>query len=372
VVAGRSEGFIGYLFESNGDGAWPRSVGIKVARAFHRDRWRFSARRLGAAVDDVPLDRPIFLLGTQGSGATVIGRCLRRSPAVVTVSGGWENWTGTDELGIVRNRMARLPRALWGSSLRSDIADATFGDVHAGVFACDELLPFYRATRDDADVEQAATFRRVLREHIAVFAPNLAGARFLDKTHAYTVKMPYLAALLDGTQPIFVLVVRNPYGACTWALERKPPDFRARLTDDQKLDLIAQHWANAHRIALDDAAQLGGTAVVRFEDFLARPGAVVAALAEFAGIDYDPQMVPGPGQPMPRATLPSDRKWYPLYVDNRLGRTTPEQRAVVDVHCHELAARFGYTTDGIDERPEPIEIVGAGPASQVARARACT
>jgi hypothetical protein len=353
------------LLETNGDGALPRSAGIKAARALYRDRWRFSPRRFGTAVDDVPIDRPIFLLGTQGSGATLIGRCLRRNPTVVTVSGGWENWTGTDELGIVRNRMARLPRALWGSSLRSDIADGTFGDGHSGVFASDELLPAYRATADDADIDQAARFRRLIREHLAVFAPNPMRARFLDKTHAYTVKLPYLAAVLEGTRPLFVLVSRNPYGSCPWMLERKPPSFRRTLGYEEKLDIVARHWANAHRLVLEDAAEVGDVAVVRFEDFLDDPETTVVALTSYLGLDYAPGMVPAPGQQLPRAALPSDRKWYPLYSDDRLEQTTAGQRAIVDEHCRDLAARFGYHDAGREERDGPIELlVGRAHARQ--------
>jgi Sulfotransferase family len=354
-----SEGFVHYLLQRGGEDApWAQGAAIKVARAYYRDRWRLSPRRLDRLVDCVPLDRPIFLLGTQGSGATLIGRCLRRNARVVTVSGGRDNWTGIDELGIVRNRMARLPASLWGSSFRHDIADATFGASHNSVFACTELLPFYRATADDATGDAPERFRRLLREHIAVFSHDPENARFLDKTHAYTVKMPLIAALLEDTRPLFVLVVRNPYGACTWALERKSPSFGSAVAAERRLRLIADHWANAHRVALEDARLLGNTAVVRFEDFLADPAEIVRGLCAFTGLEYDGSMIPAPGQPRPFGTLPADRKWFPLYEDDRLGRAIGEQMAVVYEHCEELALHFGYTPEGSIEPGGPIGIVG--------------
>jgi hypothetical protein len=101
-------------------------------------------------VDDVPLDRPIFLLGAQGAGETLIGRCLRRHRAVVTTSGNSDSWTGIDELGIVRNRMARLPRSLWGCKHRLDLEHSVYGTDHNSIYACDELLPLYRSTANDA------------------------------------------------------------------------------------------------------------------------------------------------------------------------------------------------------------------------------
>jgi hypothetical protein len=348
-------GFLRYL-TSDSQGPRARTAAVKVARIYYRDRWRVSPRRLGPHVDRIALDRPIFILGTQGSGGTLVGRCLRRDPAVATVSGGAEHWTGTDELGIVRSRMARLPHSLWGSSHRFDIPSDVVGTRHSSVFADDELLPLYRATGDDEEPEDAARFRRLLQEHLAVYR----GSRFLDKTHSYTVKTPLLAQLLEGTEPRFVLVVRNPYGACPSAVERKPPSFRADVPDEQRLDLVAQHWANAHRIALEDAESAGGLAVVRFEDFLADPESVMRPLCAFVGLDYSPSMTPQPGQRMPWATLPTDRKWYPLYRDDRLERTTPAQAAIVEERCGPLATRFGYRPDGLDDRDEPVEIVTRG------------
>lgn len=351
-----------YVLERSEDASWHRAAGVKLARAYYRDRWRFSGRRRDRLVDCVPLDRPVFLLGTQGSGATLIGRCLRRNPHVVTVSGGRENWTGIDELGIVRNRMARLPASLWGSSFRHDIADATFGASHNSVFACSELLPRYRGTAEDATAGAASRLQRLMREHVAVFSRQPERARFVDKTHAYTVKMPLLAALLEDASPLFVLVARNPYGACTWALERKPPSFGAQIDADRRLRFIAEHWANAHRIALEDARLLGNTAVVRFEDFLADPAETVKALCVFAGLEFDPGMLPAPGQTLPYATLPADRKWYPLYGDDRLGRASDTQLAIVDEHCRELAAHFGYEPDGCLDAGGPIGIAGSAVA----------
>ncbi len=346
-----------YLVAGDGTSPRARTAAVKVARIYYRDRWRVSPRRLGPRVDRVRLDRPIFILGTQGSGGTLVGRCLRRNPAVVTVSGGSEHWTGTDELAIVRSRMARLPRSLWGSSHRFDIASETLGTHHSSAFAGDELLPRYRATAEDAQPGDAAQFRRLLREHLAVYGRG-PDARFLDKTHSYTVKMPLIAALLEDARPLFVLVVRNPYGACPSAVKRKPPSFATSLTPEQRLEIVSEHWANAHRIALEDAGGAGGLAVVRFEDFLASPETVVRALCSFTGLDYGPAMVPRAEDSMPWATLPSDRKWYPLYADDRLEQITPAQVAIVAERCGEVAARFGYRPDGHDPRESPVEIVG--------------
>jgi Sulfotransferase family len=338
-----------YVLSSAGgtSGSRARDVAIKVARLYQRDRWRYSPRRLGRKVDRIPLDRPIFFLGAQGGGETIVGRCLRRSDAVVCMSGSSGHWTGTDELGVVRNRMARLPKTLWGCKFRTDIEHSLFGPNHNSVYASDTLLPFYRRTAEDAEEADGAAFRRLLREHLAVYAPDAHRARFFDKTHANTLKIPLLAEYLRGCDPFFVLVVRNPYSWCYRAVRRKRPAYRVALGPDEELRLAAEHWANSYRIALQDAATIPNVTLVRFEHFVADPEAVVRRLCNFTGLDFEPTMVPRPGDRFPFGTLPGDRKWYPLFADPWLTEVTDHEAEIVASVCEPLATELGYTRDGM-------------------------
>jgi hypothetical protein len=335
---------LSYLLSSAGgtSGSRARDVAIKAARLYHRDRWRYSLRRRLPWVDRIPLDRPIFFLGVQGGGETIVGRCLRRNPVVVSMSGNSGHWTGIDELGVVRNRMARLPSALWGCKFRTDIEHSLFGPNQNSVYACDALLPFYRRTAEDADDADGARFRRLLREHIAVYARNPREARFFDKTHTNTLKVPLLAEYLRGCEPCFVLVARNPYSWCHRAVRRKRPAYRVVLAPEQELRLAAEHWANSYRIALKDAAAIPNVTVVRFEDFVADPAPTVQRLCAFVGLEFEPSMVPRPGDRFPFATLPNDRKWHPLFADPWLAQVMDEEAAVVASVCEPVARELGY------------------------------
>jgi Sulfotransferase family len=351
-----------YLLSHEGGttGSRAKDVAIKLARAYERDRWLLSLRRFDRRVDDVRIDRPIFLVGTQGAGETIIGRCLRRHPQVVSVSGNSSHWTGADELGTIRNRMSRLPRTLWGSKHRSDLADTSFGTDQP--HACDALLPHYRRTAADANPSDEQQLKRLLREHLAVYAKDPNRARFIDKTHAYTVKMPLLAALLSGTRPFFVLVVRNPYETCCWAVERKPQLFPHGLAREKRMALAAEHWSNSYETAVRDAESVDNVAAVRFEDFLRDPERIVRALCEFVELDFDGDMVPGPGQKLPFATLPGDRKWYPLYPSTWLEKATREDREIVARRCAEPAGRFGYSPRGASPTATAIEVLRPTPS----------
>jgi Sulfotransferase family len=342
--AGRLAG-LSYLLSGAGgtSGSRPRDVAIKAIRLYRRDRWRYSLRRRLPAVDRVPLDRPIFFLGVQGGGETIVGRCLRRNEAVVSMSGSSSYWTGIDELGVVRNRMARLPAALWGCKFRDDVQHPLFGPNHNSVYACDALLPSYRRTAEDAGEEDGRRYRRLLREHLFVYAHDPSRTRFFDKTHTNTLKVPLLAAYLEGCDPFFVLVVRNPYSWCHRAVRRKRPAHRVALAPEQELRLAAEHWTNSYRIALADARQVPNLTVVRFEDFVADPEAVVRGLCAFLGLEFDSAMVPQPGQRLPFATLPDDRKWYPLFPDPWLDKVSEREVEVIASVCEPLARELGYT-----------------------------
>jgi gluconate kinase len=331
-----------FLFSrhSGTTGSLSRDVEIKLLRLYQRDRWRISPRRLGSRVDRIPLDRPIFVLGVAGCGGTLVARSLRRNPVAVSMSGDAAHWTGTDEMGIVRNRMQRLPRVLWGNMYRDDIADEVQGTSQ--LFGSDALLHHYRRTAADATPEDARRFVRLLREHIAVYARDPHNARFVGKTHAHTVRIPLLAALLAGHAPHFVLVVRNPYGTCPWQIRKKPPSFRVELPYERRLELAAEHWENVYRIALEDAGRIPNVTVVRFEDWLADPATWTRSICSEVELEFDEAMVPSAGDTYPFDTLPSDHKWYPLYPDTRLDTVTATESEIVERRCGARAATLGY------------------------------
>jgi hypothetical protein len=150
--------------------------------------------------------------------------------------------------------------------------------------------------------------------------------------------------------------VRNPYAVCRWAVERKPTFFAPSVPIADRLRIMAEHWHNSYRLALTDAERVPNVVFVRFEDFHADPAAVVRSLCELVGLGFDEQMVPQPDQPRPFATLPADRKWYPLYPDTWLDRCDEATFATVDPRCGELLARFGYSRAGAAPLPSASEI----------------
>jgi hypothetical protein len=53
-------------------------------------------------------------------------------------------------------------------------------------------------------------------------------------------------------------------------------------------------------------------------------------------------MVPRGGDRLPFATLPGDRKWYPLFPDRWLPEVSAREAELVARVCEPLAGRLGY------------------------------
>jgi hypothetical protein len=361
---------LAYLFKRHPRprGSFLRMMAVKAERWRRRDRWRRSLRRHLSWVDHVPLDRPIFVLGMQGGGTTLVARCLLRHPSVVSMSGTSDYWVATDELGFVRNRMRQLPSTLWSSAHRDDLDHPIVGTEHASVYASNLLLANYRNTADDATPADSARFTRILKEHVAVYARDPQTARFLDKTHTYTVKIPYLDRLLEGNEPFFLLVVRNPYTMVFRAVRRKPPAWRRDLPYEDQVRLAAQHWSNSTRLALQDGPPTRRFLPLRFEDFLQEPEQVIQAVCGAVGLSYDDDLVPRAGHQMPFATLPWDRKWFPLGEDEWRSKVGETDARIVDEECGEIARQLGYgrLTDTAPTHPALLRLEAHASPSLVA------
>jgi hypothetical protein len=284
------------------------------------------------------------------------------------MSGTSDYWVATDELGFVRNRMRQLPSTLWSSAHRDDLDHPLFGTEHASVYASNLLLAEYRNTAADATAADGARFERILKEHLAVYAHDPQTARFLDKTHTYTIKIPYLNRLLEGHEPFFLLVVRNPYTMVFRAVRRKPPAWRRDLPYDDQLRLVAQHWSNSTRLALEDGPPTGRFLALRFEDFLQKPAEVMQAVCEAVGLSYNDDLVPRAGHRMPFATLPWDRKWFPLHGDEWRDKVGETEARIVEEECGQVAEQLGYgrLTDTVPIHPALLDLAGLASSALVA------
>jgi hypothetical protein len=305
---------------------------------WRRNQWRW--RPSFQTGPEIPIDRPVYLIGTQGAGLTLLSRILQRHEAVISAAGGNRYWTGPDETQNVFEDV--LPADLgWRH-------DRAAGENHNTLFATDDLLPRYLRGAGDADPALARRYRAFLQGVLRLHGATPAQPRrFLDKSQTLSLRIGLISALLDGCDPHFVLMLRNPFVMVWRAASGKGVLGSLPLPEETRLTLAIQQWRNLHEAALEQEGQVPMT-VLRYEDFLSAPGDTVRKVCSFAGLSFDPAILPGPDDRMPLGSSPDARdgfKWYPIRPANNakhLVRVPDWARERIAAECRGLIERFGY------------------------------
>lgn len=320
---------------------WIFRVLDSLRARYRRHRWRFNLRKHLVDLSQVPIKSPIFVLGTQGGGLSLISRVLRRHPTAVSVTGDNSYWVGSDEMQNVLSDA--LPDAL---RLQGHSALEERDLQESWLYASDRLLPRFRLTGEDATDALADLLLDRLRELLLLFGGGRADRRFVDKSQSYTVKVSFLARLLEDHDPKFVLVTRNPYAMCQRAVERVLTSVESVA---ERRRLAAEHWCNSMQCALRDGQGRDGFETVRFEDFLLEPRATLGLIDDIVEMGLKPSLLPSRGDRLPLGRADQGEKWFPLRPNvnaKYLDFLDDDVVRVVDERCGQLATRFGYSPEG--------------------------
>lgn len=313
---------------------------------WRRGNWLFDPRSLVAHFREVEIDRPIFLVGNQGDGLTLVSRMLRRHSQVVSLSGNHHYWAGADEMH--RALLGRLPPSLvnGGYFLGRNPRHEILTPPRSWSYAADDLIDWYRKTADDFDQRTAKQLRAVIHESLYRHG-RPTGGRFTDKSQIFSVKMGYIDALLKETRPHFVLITRDPYASCYRNAIGKANDMKryAKKIDlETRFEVCLQHWINTMRCIEQDKDQVSAFKAMKFEDILTEPQERLRELCRFLDMPFDEEMVPSPNHSVPFGSRFPDR-WYPMRpdVNQRYLAELPEkfERQIVD-RAGDLAASYGY------------------------------
>lgn len=314
---------------------------IQAARSYS---WLADPRRFSRC-DSIPIDRPIFLLGTQGGGLTLLSRMLRRHPDVISCTGNHLYWTGADEMQNVFGRL--LPQDFSGIRFKAP-SHPKYPYPRSWSYACDELLSAYRRRAADAAPALRDGLLKAIRFAGRRHAPDPRRFRFLDKSQSYSVRLGLLAECLKECSPRFVLVARDPYASIYRAAigrAREMDRLRGTLTFDQRLEVCAQHYANSMAAVFEDRDEMQvPVLVLRFEDLLADPHARLREVCEFVELEFYLDMLPSPKHRMPLGTRFLDR-WHPVRPDVNdpyLEELSPAVVRTVNRTSGDWVERLGY------------------------------
>jgi len=313
-----------------------------------RNNWMLDPRFYLGDFSNLALERPIFLLGNQGGGLTLISRMFRRHPKVVSVTGNYSYWAGADEMQNVFG--PALPAPLTGIRHKAPLPNhPTLPPPRSWSYATDELLPWYRKCDSDATEQIEDRLKHILRYLLDRYLPrDQRPGRVIDKSQVFTLRVPLIDRLLRSHEPQFILITRNPYAACYRAAKGRAGDmerYKDHLSFEARLDLCTQHWFNSFRTALDDRSKIDSTMrVIQFEEMLNAPEPSLRGLCEFVNLDLRQDMLPDESHRMPLGCKYRDR-WYPLRPDvneKYLCEIPPKHVRTIREKCGELAAELGY------------------------------
>jgi len=317
----------------------------------------WTPRRLTTSHDEIEIDRPIFILGVQGGGLTLLTRMLHRNPNVVTIGGGRAYWTGNNEMdkhytGTLPDDFAlRAPRyqsPTFKTHLTGDEEEhPVFGLERDWVYACEHFLDRYRKTEDDWTPEKDARLRKAIKESIRAYADDVETARFLDMSQSFSLKVPLIREIFPDAH--FIVQTRNPYAVCVraaqdfryeWVRELEATEETRRL----KLQLVSEHWRNTFACATEDLEKDDHAVFVRYEDLAANPEDELSRIAEAVELTYAPDMIPQEHHQLPIGAK-ERHKWFPIRTetnDKYLERLDASMASVIEESVGDIAGLLGY------------------------------
>ena len=294
---------------------------------------------------NLSIDRPIFLMGLQGGGLTLLTRMLRRQGQVLTGSGSKQWWSGPDEIQNIFGPV--LPAEFSGMRWKVP-PHPLFGKPRSWSFGSGTLYPEYRRTEEHLTQSLKITLRSIIGYALARHGRGIVEPRFIDKSQTFMLRAGLIHAALADTDPRFVLVPRNPYVSVWRAASGKARDMADVMdhtTMSERLEICAEHYANCMSAVLEDAERSRfNLHILRFEALLANPETELKRLCNALELNYHPDMIPSASHAMPFASRFKDR-WYPLKpeVNNAYFSQMPQEAFdIVNAACADLTSQLGY------------------------------
>ena len=236
-----------------------KSVSSKFEKIYYmwkRNNWMLNPKSYFGNYFDTVINSPIFLLGNQGDGLTLISRILRRHPSVISVTGNSQYWTGADEMANVYELI--LTPELSGIRFRAP-KHQKLTPPRSWSYACNELIDRYRNTEKEANGYLKKKLKHVIALAISRYGKNIKNPRFIDKSQVYTVKMSFINKLLEDCNPFFIFITRNPYATIYRAALGKAGDMKRYekfLSFDERMRVCLEHWLNSIKCIEEDKGKV--------------------------------------------------------------------------------------------------------------------
>lgn len=311
-----------------------------------RNNWMIDLRYLSDFFLKIQIDSPIFLLGNQGDGLTLISRILRRNQNIVNVTGNYKYWAGADEMINVYEPI--LTPELSGLFINTPY-HKEFPPPYNWSHASNDLIDFYRKTEKDVNIINKKKLRIAIGMALYHHGKNIKNPRFLDKSQLFSVKMSFINKLLEDSNPYFIHITRNPFATIyRAAFSDKVKDIRrARrfLNIGRRFQICLEHWINVARCIEKDRNKVRNFIRIKFEDFLEYPELITKKLCGFLNLKFFEDMLPKKNHKFPFGTRSDKKSWFPLNPNiniNYINKIPKRYINIIFEKGHEYILKFGY------------------------------
>lgn len=322
-----------------------KKISAKLIAIFHETKIYWHPRLIYRRQKKIPIQQPVFMLGVQGGGLTIISRVIRLLPDTVYISGNHQFWAGEDEIHN-KKRFKWLPDALtlrspgYYNLLGHEKNHPEFGYERAFLYATQEFIDEYRLTEKDWTPELEFALKKSIRRCLCVYAKNLSTAQFHDMSQTYALKIPFLMRCFPDVR--LIIVTRDPFAVC-WKQAQVSPIFQKN--PERAVGLAAEHWLNSYETAITDAKNGAHVLQLRFEDFMQDPIAVLKKIFIFldkSKVDVENLIAQHKAPPLGSC---EPEKWFPINggVNKRHHHEMPIwARNVISEKCGQFAKTLGY------------------------------
>jgi len=278
---------------------------------YHREKWVKNAivesTKTKKLLNEYKFNSPIFMVGLQGAGETLLGRIIRKSPEVVSVSGNYNFWFGPDEMHTVLGPI--LDRRLTGQLHKVPRRDL-YGRRRGWAYASDSLLHYYKLDKEEVDIKLRKNLIYALRV-IERFGIK-GSSRIFDKSQSYALKIPAIREILKESNPKFIAVVRNPFASVYRASFKTTHLSREKISNETRVKVAATHWNNTITRILDaEEEKSNDLLIVKIEDCLESWPELIPIILKHVNLDYNPSFLPSQYDIIPTWAKRRER-WYPV------------------------------------------------------------
>lgn len=204
------------------------------------------------------MQNPIFVVGCNNSGTTILWKTLLSHPEVCGPS-----VEGQDLIGL------------------PDSMKHFFGKETFRLFASDRFNNAYRRTEQNYNVQEAELIRSIYLKH------HIGEIRFIEKSPSNSVRTRYLQSIFPQAQ--FIILVRNGYAVCEGTVRKRffdpeRPHMAGLKTSYRE---AANHWENVNSQLFSDIEYLNSYLVLSYESLVTQPLLALARICKFSNLrDY--------------------------------------------------------------------------------------